>query len=344
MSTAITRRRSLAALAGPMLLAPPGRAAPVRREARLLFGSPAELLLADAGGAAALAPVWAGLAAMNERWNAWKPQGLGPLNQALREGRPVKVSATLRRLIEGALRLEAWSGGHFNAGIGGLVQAWGFHADELQPGPRPAARVIETWTAARPSLAQLRWRGLELRSLNRQLQLDFGAYAKGVAVDWALDRLHSQGVHDAVVNLGGNLATMGQAAGRPWRVGVRDPESQGLLAQLSTRGREAVVTSGSYERVRVLDGTPCCHLIDPLTGAPAEGLVSVTVVHPDAARADVAATALLVAGPERWAARAAAMELAQVLVVHRSGLVQSTPALAPRLQMAGAWRGALRVV
>lgn len=343
MPAALTRRRSLAALAGSMLLQP-GMAAPLRREARFLFGSPAELLLADDAGAAALAPVWAGLATMNERWNAWKPHGLGPLNQALREGLPVRVTPALRRLIDGAATLEAWTGGLFNAGIGGLVQAWGFHADELRPGRRPHAGTIGRWTAARPSLSQLRWRGLELHSLNPGLQLDFGAYAKGVAVDWALDRLRAAGVRDAVVNLGGNLATMGQAAGRPWRVGVRDPERQGLLAQLSTGEREAVVTSGSYERFRVLDGSPCCHLIDPLTGEPAESLVSVTVVHPDAARADVAATALLVAGAERWAARAAAMGLAQVMVVHRTGLVQSTPALAPRLQVAAGRRGDLRVL
>jgi thiamine biosynthesis lipoprotein len=344
MPAALTRRRSLAALAGSMLLPQPGTAAPLRREARFLFGSPAELLLADDAGSGALAPVWAGLAAMNERWNAWKPQGLGPLNQSLREGRAVVVTPALRRLIEAAAALEAWSGGHFNAGIGGLVQAWGFHADELRPGARPAARVIENWTAARPSLAQLRWRGLELHSLNPHLQLDFGAYAKGVAVDWALGRLRAAGVRDVVVNLGGNLATMGQAAGRPWLVGVRDPQRQGLLAQLSTSAREAVVTSGSYERFRVLDGKPCCHLIDPLTGEPAGDLVSVTVVHPDAARADVAATALLVAGAERWAARAAAMGLGQVLVVHRSGLVQSTPALASRLQVAAPRRGDFRVL
>lgn len=344
MPPELTRRRTLAALAGSVLLARPGTAAPLRRETRALFGSPAELVLAGDAGAAALTPVWAGLATMHERWNAWKPHGLGPLNQALREGRPVRVTPALRRLIEGAAALEAWTGGLFNAGIGGLVQAWGFHADELRPGRRPPAGTIERWTAARPSLAQLRWRGLELRSLNPHLQLDFGAYAKGVAVDWALDRLRAAGVRDAVVNLGGNLATMGQAAGRPWRVGVRDPERQGLLAQLSTGDREAVVTSGSYERFRVLDGRPCCHLIDPLSGKPAEGLVSVTVVHPDAARADVAATALLVAGADHWAERAAAMGLEQVLVVHGSGLVQATPALAPRLQLAPAWRRALRVV
>ncbi len=346
MTAPFTRRHALKALAGSLLLLPsiPAGAAPLHRAARRLFGSPAELLLIDDGAAAALAPVWAGLAAMNERWNAWKPHGLGPLNQALREGRAMTVTPALRDLIVGAARLEAWSSGYFNAGIGGLVQCWGFHADQLLPGPRPTPGQLDRWTAARPGLSQLQWRGLALRSANPALQLDFGAYAKGVAVDWALDHLHATGVHDAVVNLGGNLATMGQASGRPWQVGVRDPEGSGLVAQLATQGREAVVTSGSTERFRVLDGQACCHLIDPLTGQPARSLLSTTVVHPDAALADVAATALLVAGAQRWTALARSMGLDQVLVVHRSGLAEATPRLAARLQVAPAWRHALRVI
>lgn len=338
------RRQALAALSVPLLMPLDARAAPLLRQRRALFGSPAGLLLTPDADALTVATVWAGLTAMNERWNAWKPRGLGPLNQALREGRAVTVDPVLQRLIEGAARLELLSAGHFNAGIGGLVQAWGFHDDTLLPGHRPSARALARWQAGRPSLAQLQWRGRSLRSPNPALQLDFGGYAKGVAVDWALDQLQAAGVGGAVVDLGGNLATLGTAAGRAWQVGIRNPLGEGLVAQLATQGREAVITSGVYERFRDLDGQRFGHVIDPASGQPARGLASVTVVHADAGLADVAATALLVAGPARWAPVAQGLGVDQVLVVHDSGLAESTARLAARLQAAPAWRRDLRVI
>lgn len=341
-----SRRQSLAALApvaGGSVLLPAAAAPALLRDRRDLFGSPAELLLTRDADPLTVVTVWAGLTALDERWNAWKPRGLGPLNQALREGRSHKVDPALRNLIDGALRLEQLSGGLYNAGIGGLVRAWGFHSDTLLPGPRPPAAETARWLAQRPSLAQLQWRGLELRSANPQLQLDFGGYAKGVAVDWALDQLQAAGVYGAVVDLGGNLATLGQPGGRTWQVGIRDPLGTGVMAQLATQGREAVITSGTYERFRLVDGQRCCHVLDPLSGQPVQGLLSATVVHRDAGLADAAATALLVAGPSRWAALAARMGLDQVLVVQPDGLALATPRLAARLDVAPPWRTALRV-
>lgn len=340
----INRRQTMVALAAAGVLLPAG-AAPLLDDRRALFGSPARLLLTRDADPLTVALVWAGLGGMNRRWNAWKPQGLGPLNQALHEGRSVPVDPALRALIDGALQVERLSGGLYNAGIGGLVRAWGFHADTLAAGSRPAAADLARWQAPRPSLAQLEWRGDRVRSLNPALQLDFGGYAKGVAVDWALDQLQAAGVRGAVVDLGGNLATLGQPGARAWQVGIRDPldAGGGVMAQLATTGREAVITSGVYERHRLLDGERCCHVLDPLSGRPVQGLLSATVVHRDAGLADAAATALLVAGPTRWQALAGRMGLQQVLVVQADGQAQATPALAARLAVAPAWRSGLRV-
>jgi thiamine biosynthesis lipoprotein len=92
-----------------------------------------------------------------------------------------------------------------------------------------------------------------------------------------------------------------------------------------------VVTSGIYERVRMLDGRPCGHVFDPARGEPASALASVTVAHPDAALADAASTALLVAGPVAWQALAQRMGVDQVLVLDGQGRRQTTPAMARRL-------------
>lgn len=324
------QRRAWLALAAGVVLLPPAGASVQRRQ---LFGSPAELLLPAGTPPALAATLWRGLEAMNARWNAWKPGEVSALNQAFAAGRAAPLSPALAGLIQGAAAMERLSLGCFNAGIGGLVGQWGFHADELRPGRRPTAAELAAWQQRPPSLAQVEMRGGQAFSANPALQLDFGGYAKGVALDWALDRLRLAGVGSALLNLGGNLAAMGAAeAGQPWQVGIRDPHGPGLVAQLAVAGREAVVTSGSYERFRVLDGERCTHILDPRSGAPAPQLVSVTVVHANAALADAAATALLVAGPEGWRRVAERMGVEQVLLIDRHGRQQATPRLAARLQ------------
>ncbi len=321
-------RRHWLALAAGLWLQP---AAALRHEQQRLFGSPVDLLLPPAVGSGPRLAVWQGLRAMHTRFNAWKPGELLDANQAFAAGRSLRVSPQLQQLLQGAAQMERLSQGCFNAGLGGLVAQWGFHDDVMRPGHHPQAAELQPWLAQPLGLHQLRWQGELLRSEQPALRLDLGGYAKGAALDWALDRLQRAGVQDGLLNLGGNLAAMGQAGGRPWWVGIRDPWGEGLIAQLATQGREAVVTSGSYERFRVLDGERATHILDPRTGRPAPDLVSVTVVHAQAARADAAATALLVAGPGRWRAVAAAMGVKQVLVLHRSGRSEVTPALRARL-------------
>jgi FAD:protein FMN transferase len=319
---ALQRRTWLGWAAGLAVL--PGLAHAMRSEQRVLFGSPIQLLLPENAPREASELVLAGLSQFNARWNAWKPGDVDELNRALRAGRAHRTTPALAGVLRDAAALEAASLGLFNPAIGGLVGQWGFHDDVLRPGTRPHARSLQRWLGTRPSLAQLQIDGTRVRSRQRNVQVDLGAYAKGVALDWSLDTLHRMGVHAALLNLGGNLAAMGRIDGRAWQVGVRDPHGGGLIAQRAVVGRQAVVTSGTYERFRVLDGKRYTHLIDPRTAQPVEGLASVTVVHRSAALADAAATALLVAGPQYWRAVAGQLGVHQVLVVDTMGRMDSS--------------------
>jgi thiamine biosynthesis lipoprotein len=343
------RRQALAAAAGSLWWpAVASVRSPDRvHERHFLMGSPVDLIVRpvqESPATQAVAEVLAGLERIHREWNAWKPGVLGRLNQALREGRSERVPPDLLALIRLSRRLEHQSGGLFNAGVGGAVGAWGFHDDVMRPGARPHPAALARWLHAAPSLSQLVVTGDRVQSPNRRLQLDFGAIAKGVAIDRAMTHLRTQGVAHALVNLGGNLATMGDAGGRAWQIGIRDPEGEGLLALVDTSGCEAVVTSGTYERFRVLDGERMGHVVDPRNAAPTSGLVGVTVLHRSAALADAAATAMLVAGPDLWPRVARRMGVDQVLVVNRNGLGQVTPQLDARLHGFGAgWRRRLIV-
>jgi len=264
--------------------------------------------------------------------HAWKPCSLGDLNAALSAGRTHDVDPTLLPLLHEVRELARASGGLFNPAIGKLVGLWGFHHDEMPVGAPPHAAAVAGLVAAAPSMDDLEFDGTRVGSRNPQVQIDLGGHAKGVALNQALDRLAALGYGNALVNLGGNLAVSGTRGDRPWRIGVRHPQGKGAIASVEVSGRMAVVTSGTYERYRQDGDRRYPHIIDPRSGQPATHVVSATVLHPDAARADVAATALVVAGSESWPEIARGLGVSEVMIVDEAGRVQLTPGMAAKVQ------------
>jgi len=275
----------------------------------------------------------------NRDWHAWKPGALGDLNRAFAAGRAHDVDPDLLPLLHEVRDLARASGGLFNPAIGKLVGLWGFHNDEMPVGAPPDASALAELVAAAPSMDDLVFDGTRVGSRNPNVQIDLGGHAKGVALNQALDRLAALGYGNALVNLGGNLAVSGTRGDRPWRIGVRHPQGRrsdqsGAIASLEVSGRMAVVTSGTYERYRQDGDRRYPHIIDPRSGQPATHVVSATVLHPDAARADVAATALVVAGAEAWPAVARKLGMSDVMIVDEAGRVQLTPGMAAKVQFA----------
>jgi len=141
--------------------------------------------------------------------------------------------------------------------------------------------------------------------------LDPSGLVKGWAVAGAADRL---GARRAFINAGGDIATRGG----PWRVGIRHPLEHSRLAAVLEVSDLAVATSGEYERGR--------HVLDPHTGRPPDGLLSVTIVGPDLATADAYATAAFAmgaAGPA-WTA---ALDEYDALCITSDHRVLSTPGM-----------------
>jgi thiamine biosynthesis lipoprotein len=273
---------------------------------------------------------------MHREWHAWKPGGaLYDLNQAIAEGRTVEVSDRLLPLLSQARDLSHQSEGLFNPAIGGLIGLWGFHADERPDGPPPGQDAIHKLVEANPTMDDLVIDGHRVGSRNPAVQLDLGAFAKGVAVDMAIRRLREFGIDNAIVNGGGDLRAIGDAGGRPWRIGIRHPQGQGVVASLETHGDESVFTSGNYERYHEFQGVRYAHIIDPRDGMPVSHIASATVVYGNGGVADAAATALTVAGPDQWVEVARSMGLHQVMLVDENGTVYMTPKMAARIHFEG---------
>lgn len=307
------------------------------RETRYVFGTLVEFIIRGADEAVArraIAAVDHDFQRMHKDWHAWKPGGeLMALNEAIGRGEGLKVSPFVLPLIERGREFEHKSGGQFNPAIGRLVGAWGFHADEPPQGRLPDFAAVRALAARAPSMDDLRiGEDGTVTSANTAVSLDFGGFAKGMAMDMAVAKLKALGIEHAVVNAGGGLSTLGDAGERAWKMGIRDPRDWGVIASVELMGGESLHTSGNYERFVEKDGVRYSHILDPHTGMPVDHLVSVSVIHADGALADAAATALTVAGPGAWVETARRMGVVYVMVVDKQGTVYASPEMLARVK------------
>jgi thiamine biosynthesis lipoprotein len=269
---------------------------------------------------------------VTRHWHAWKPGRLMQINQQLQAGKAVTLSQTESRIIQEAMTLSKQSNYLFDPAIGKLVALWGFHED-VRPDnmPPPSKAAIQALLQQHPSMADLTLKNNILRSRNPAVQLDFGGFAKGVAIDRGIAALKQLGINNAIVNAGGDMRVIGSKGGQPWRIGIRHPRAGGVLASIKMQGDESIYTSGDYERFFIYDGRRYHHIIDPRTGMPAPGVTSVTVVQTDAALAEAADKALFITGPAGFAKMAHQLGITQAMLIDTQGTVYMTPAMAKRI-------------
>ncbi|WP_367113764.1 FAD:protein FMN transferase [Propionivibrio sp.] len=314
--------------------------APLHQQESYVFGTRVEILIAgldEARARPAAAAVLREFDRLHRTYHAWQPSELSELNAAIAAGRPHAVTPELAAFIADAQRLSASGDGRFDPGVGGLIRLWGFQSDEFKP-VLPDPEALAAWRNARPGIADLRVDGVEVSSRSTQVALDFGGYLKGVALDRAAGILHSQGVRNALINIGGNVMALGDKNGEHWKVGIQHPRQPGPLATVELLDGEAIGTSGDYQRFFELDGKRYCHVLDPRSGEPVTHTQAVTVlVSPRPAAgtlSDVASKPLFIAGPE-WPAAARKMGVDQVLRIDSGGRVQVSGKLKARLEFVG---------
>ncbi|WP_412851916.1 FAD:protein FMN transferase [Ectothiorhodospira shaposhnikovii] len=309
----------------------------IHRDRFIAFGTLVELNIYTSDrdlAARAAESVRADLEYMHRAWHAWEPGPMGRTNELLATGLPFSANPSVLPLILDAQRLYAASDGLFNPAMGALFALWGFQTDEPQ-GPPPAPEQIRAILEQAPSMADIEIDGIRMRSHNPAVRLDLGAYAKGYGIHQAMEHLRGMGVENAILNAGGDLRAIGRPGNRPWRIGVRAPDGQGVLASIETRGDEAIFTSGDYERYYLHEGERYHHILDPRSGQPARGTHSVTVIHDNAAEADVASTALFIAGPGDWPRIAAQLGVDKVMLIDHAGIAHLTPAMEKRVKFEG---------
>lgn len=213
-------------------------------------------------------------------------------------GETVSVHRQTADLLSFALEMAEKTGGALEPTLYPVLTAWGFTTEEKRvPAEKEIAELLTLVGYDNVVLD-----GNSVRLLPGMM-LDLGAVGKGYAGDAAARLLRERGINSALLDIGGNIQAIGaKPDGSPWRLGLRDPFSEGTLGTLEISNL-AVVTSGTYERYFTGDdGTAYGHIFDPTTGYPARsGLASVTVIAPEGRLCDALSTALFVMGPEKAA-------------------------------------------
>ena len=238
------------------------------------------------------------------------------------------VSEETAELLQTALTLCGKTGGAYDPALGALSQAWGF-SDGAYRVPEPDA-LTEAMQKSGARLVQLDGDSL---SLANGVQLDLGGIAKGYAAGRVRAILKEAGITSAIISLGGNVAAVGQKPdGSAWTVGLQDPDDPETYFGTVSIEDACVVTSGAYQRYFEENGVRYHHILDPMTGRPAESsLKSVSVIAEDDTLADALSTALFVMGLDAGAEFHKSSGLSfEAVFVTEDNTVWITPGLAGR--------------
>lgn len=183
-------------------------------------------------------------------------------------GEPVKVDDETKKVIELGLKMCEESGGKFDITIGRLTDLWDFKAENPKvPDEGDIEAAIET-----VDYRNVQVDGNKITIKGGQSHIDLGGIAKGYISYKLAEQLAGSGVEHAIINLGGNVVTIGKKpGGSDWNIGIQDPNGEGREILGATKAKdEAVITSGVYERKFEEQGKIYHHIIDPKTGYPVD--------------------------------------------------------------------------
>ncbi|HET9939479.1 MAG TPA: FAD:protein FMN transferase [Candidatus Eisenbacteria bacterium] len=182
-------------------------------------------------------------------------------------GVPVRVDAETAQLLDFAASCHEMSGGLFDITSGSLRRAWTFDGGTRVPEASQLRALLE-----HVGWSKVRWDGTAI-AMPAGMEIDLGGFGKEYAVDRAAGLVRDEVSRAILVNFGGDLVASGaRRDGRPWSVGIEDPERPGAAALYRIEvDRGGIATSGDARRFVLWRGKRLGHILDPRTGWPVEG-------------------------------------------------------------------------
>jgi len=210
--------------------------------------------------------------------------------------RPVKVDKNVFELIRRSLKISRLTQGAFDITYGSIDKSlWNFD---------PQMTSLPDKATAKKMIRLINYQNVILNEENgtvflreKGMRIGFGGIGKGYAADMARSILQNKGIASGIVNAAGDLITWGvQPNGKPWTIGIADPDNKSHPFSYLNISDKAVATSGNYEKFAIIGGKKYSHTINPKTGYPVSGIKSVTILSPYAEIADAMATPVMVMG------------------------------------------------
>ena len=306
----------------------------IHRRTLLSFGTVIDIeLVADpVTASAALDAVEAYFARLHSDWYAFGKGELGRANTKLTSGESAELSPELAELLQRAISIRQATDGAFDPAIGDLVRLWGFDDERNRRTEPPSDVYIKEWLARASHRKNVTLTGGRVAA-SGPVTLDLSGLAKGAALEGAARLLLKLGIDNAVIDAGGDIKVIGSHPDRPWRIGIRHPRADDVLATVTMRPGEAIVSSGDYQRYFDKSDQRYHHVIDPRTGYPVQHTIAVTVINDDAAVADAAATALMVDGTRNFHELTRKLGLEYALLIDANQKILATTPMRRRLSL-----------
>ncbi len=214
--------------------------------------------------------------------------------------RTVTVDRRIIDMLLYAKEMHAKTNGRVNIAMGSVLSIWHDYRELGMSDPSaakipPMDKLTEAAAHTDINCLVIDEENATVTITDPKMTLDVGAIAKGYAVEMAARSLEEKGITGYVINVGGNVRTVGlKGDGTPWTVGIENPDEEAeepYFAYLALNG-QSLVTSGSYQRYYVVNGKRYHHIIDPDTLMPEDLYLSVSVVCKSSADGDALSTAL----------------------------------------------------
>ena len=232
---------------------------------------------------------------------------------------PVKVSKELFNLIQRALKISNLTDGAFDISYASMDKLWKYDGSMTQMPSKEAIKKSVAKVGYKDIVVDPQNSTVFLK--NKGMKIGFGAIGKGYAADKAKKLLISNGVSGGIINASGDINSWGsKPSGSSWQVAITNPLNKNkAFAMLPIK--DAVVTSGNYEKYVIFNSRRYSHIIDPRTGYPSQGIISVTVFAPKAELADALATSVFVMGVETGIDRINQLKAIECIIITDTGTI-----------------------
>ena len=232
---------------------------------------------------------------------------------------PVKVSEELFSLIQRALQISNLTDGAFDISYASMDKLWKYDGSMTQMPSKEAIKKSVAKVGYQDIIVDPKNSTVFLK--NKGMKIGFGAIGKGYAADKAKKLLISNGVSGGIINASGDINSWGsKPSGSSWQVAITNPLNKNkAFAMLPIK--DAVVTSGNYEKYVTFNSRRYSHIIDPRTGYPSQGIISVTVFAPKAELADALATSVFVMGVETGIDRINQLKTIECIIITDTGTI-----------------------